>query len=74
MRSGRSSSGSILATDLYTTDAEIAAYGLCVLEDDLRYFPVYTAVLLYREELKEGSPAAVGGPGPCSKDGSAKRT
>jgi osmoprotectant transport system permease protein len=52
-------SGSIFATDLYTTDAEIAAYGLCVLEDDLRYFPVYTAVLLYREELNKSSPAAV---------------
>ncbi len=50
---------SILATDLYTTDAEIAAYGLCVLEDDLHYFPVYTAVLLFREELKNNSPAAV---------------
>ncbi len=54
-------SGSILATDLYTTDAEIASYGLCVLEDDLHYFPVYTAVLLYRGELKKSSPAAIAG-------------
>ncbi len=52
--------GSIFATDLYTTDAEIAAYRLCVLEDDLHYFPIYTSVLLYREELHEQFPAAVG--------------
>jgi osmoprotectant transport system permease protein len=52
-------SGSVLATDLYTTDAEIAYYGLCVLEDDLHYFPVYTAVLLYRGELEKSSPGAV---------------
>ena len=51
--------GSLFATDLYTTDPEIAAYGLCVLVDDLRYFPIYSAVLLYREELKERYPAAV---------------
>ncbi|MBN1206719.1 MAG: ABC transporter permease subunit [Myxococcaceae bacterium] len=43
-------SGAIQVTDLYSTDAEIAAYGLRVLEDDLRHFPAYDAVLLYREE------------------------
>jgi osmoprotectant transport system permease protein len=42
--------GAIQVTDLYSTDAEIAAYGLRVLEDDLRHFPAYDAVLLYRED------------------------
>jgi osmoprotectant transport system permease protein len=40
--------GSIHATDLYSTDAEIAHYGLRVLEDDLHVFPRYEAVYLYR--------------------------
>jgi osmoprotectant transport system permease protein len=43
-------SGAIQVTDLYSTDAEIAAYGLRVLEDDLKHFPAYDAVLLYRED------------------------
>ena len=46
-------------TDLYTTDAEIAYYDLQVLEDDLGYFPLYDAVLLYRAELVESEPAAL---------------
>ncbi len=53
-------SGSIQVTDLYTTDAEIAYYGLTVLEDDLHYFPVYEAVLLYRADLSERVPKAIG--------------
>ncbi len=52
-------SGSIHATDLYTTDAEIDYYGLQTLEDDLHYFPVYTAVLLYRADLEERAPHVV---------------
>ncbi len=52
-------SGSIDATDLYTTDAEIAYYDLRVLEDDLRYFPIYTAVLLFRKDLEKRAPQAV---------------
>ncbi len=51
--------GSIDATDVYTTDAEIAYYDLCVLKDDLRYFPVYSAVLVYRGDLERRAPAAV---------------
>ena len=51
--------GSIDATDLYTTDAEIAYYGLCTLEDELRYFPVYSAVLLFRADLETRSPGVV---------------
>jgi osmoprotectant transport system permease protein len=44
-------SGTIDVTDLYATDAEIAHYGLQVLEDDQRYFPEYKAVFLYRDDL-----------------------
>ena len=43
-------------TDLYSTDAEIAAYGLRVLEDDLHHFPAYDAVLLYREDWAGAGP------------------
>jgi osmoprotectant transport system permease protein len=51
--------GSIDATDLYTTDAEIRYYDICVLEDDLHYFPVYDAVLLYRADLVRRAPQIV---------------
>ncbi len=52
-------SGAIAVTDLYTTDAEIDYYGLCTLDDDLHYFPVYTAVILYRGELEKRAPHVV---------------
>jgi osmoprotectant transport system permease protein len=48
--------GAIDATDMYATDAEILQYGLCVLEDDLHYFPRYEAVLLYRADLVQRAP------------------
>jgi osmoprotectant transport system permease protein len=48
--------GDVDLTDLYTTDAEIAYYGLRTLEDDLGYFPPYEAVLLYRAELAQEQP------------------
>ncbi len=51
--------GAIDATDLYTTDAEIAAYDLVVLEDVRRFFPDYEAVLLWRKDLPEGAAAAL---------------
>jgi osmoprotectant transport system permease protein len=47
------------ATELYTTDAEIHYYGLRVLHDDLRHFPNYYAVFLYRKELQETAPEVV---------------
>jgi osmoprotectant transport system substrate-binding protein/osmoprotectant transport system permease protein len=47
--------GSVQVTDLYSTDAEIAAAGLRVLVDDLHHFPDYRAVWLYRADL---APAA----------------
>jgi osmoprotectant transport system permease protein len=44
-------SGAIDATDVYTTDANIPAYGLAVLRDDRKVFPDYQAVILYRLDL-----------------------
>ena len=49
-------SGSIHATDLYSTDAEIQYYNLRVLEDDQSLFPKYYAVLLYRDDLEVRAP------------------
>ncbi|TDJ56249.1 MAG: ABC transporter permease subunit [Planctomycetota bacterium] len=51
--------GGIDATDLYSTDAAIAAYGFRVLDDDRRHFPRYDAVFLYRAELGDRAPAVV---------------
>ena len=51
--------GNIDAIDLYTTDAEIARYGLRVLKDDRAFFPAYDAVLLYRADLETKAPAAL---------------
>ena len=51
--------GGIDATDLYSTDAAIAAYGFRVLDDDRRHFPRYDAVFLYRADLGDRAPAAV---------------
>jgi len=52
-------SGAADVTELYTTDAEIAYYGLRVLEDDRGFFPRYEAVLLYRADLEQRVPGAV---------------
>lgn len=41
--------GSIDATDLYSTDAEIRAGDLAILADDRRAFPRYDAVFLFRQ-------------------------
>jgi osmoprotectant transport system permease protein len=51
--------GSIDVTELYTTDAEIRQFDLVTLTDDLGFFPLYEAVLVYRLDLEERSPAAV---------------
>jgi osmoprotectant transport system permease protein len=52
-------SGAIDVTDLYSTDAEIAYYGLRVLDDDRGYFPRYDAVFLYRLDLGRRAPGFV---------------
>ena len=51
--------GTIDATDLYSTDAEIDYYKLRVLADDQHIFPEYRAVFLYRLDLQQRAPAAV---------------
>ncbi|MBT5051129.1 MAG: amino acid ABC transporter permease, partial [Rhodospirillaceae bacterium] len=51
--------GDIDAIDVYTTDAEIAYYGLRLLEDDLQHFPAYDAVILYRTVLRQTAPGVV---------------
>jgi osmoprotectant transport system permease protein len=51
--------GAIDVTDPYSTDPEIRYYGLRVLQDDLRVFPKYYAVLLYRTELTQEAPEVV---------------
>jgi osmoprotectant transport system permease protein len=52
-------SGTLHVTDLYVTDAEIAHYNLRALEDDLNYFPVYDAVVLYKANLVHRAPEAI---------------
>ncbi|MEJ2440307.1 MAG: glycine betaine ABC transporter substrate-binding protein [Gammaproteobacteria bacterium] len=52
-------SGSIQVTDLYSTDADIAYYHLRTLRDNLHYFPVYKAVILYRADLAKREPQVV---------------
>ncbi len=51
--------GDLDAIDIYTTDAEIAYYGLRLLTDDRGHFPAYDAVLLYRADLAARLPGAV---------------
>ena len=51
--------GSIDVVDLYSTDPEIISFNLRVLEDDLAYFPIYEAVVLYRKELEESQPELI---------------
>ncbi|WP_279363108.1 glycine betaine ABC transporter substrate-binding protein [Xanthomonas sacchari] len=52
-------SGAIDLTDLYSTDAEIPAHDLRVLQDDKHYFPRYAAVFLYRTDLAQRAPRFV---------------
>ena len=52
-------SGTLQVTDLYATDAEIAYYHLRTLEDDQDYFPVYNAIILYRNDLVIHAPQVV---------------
>lgn len=51
--------GHLDVTVVYTTDAEIARYGLKMLKDDLGYFEDYQAILLYRATLAEEAPDAL---------------
>jgi len=51
--------GAIDVADAYSTDAKIARYNLKILADDLRFFPSYEAVFLYRAEAGRRAPRAV---------------
>ena len=51
--------GEIDATDLYSTDAEILAHRLRVLDDDRGVFPRYDCVWLHRADLESRSPGAL---------------
>ncbi len=51
--------GSVDVIDLYSTDAEIAYYGLKVLDDDRSHFPRYEALFVYRNRLAVSKPRAV---------------
>lgn len=48
--------GAADVVDLYTTDAEIQAYGIRVLADDRHYFPSYEAIWLYRLDSAASHP------------------
>ncbi len=48
--------GSVDVIDLYSTDAEIAYYGLRVLRDDRSHFPDYQALLIVRRDLIDRLP------------------
>lgn len=51
-------SGKVDVVDLYSTDANIAHYGLVSLEDNKHFFPKYYASILYRADLVERHPEA----------------
>lgn len=53
------SDGTIDAIDVYSTDANIKALDLAVLEDDRQFFPRYDAVVLYRKDLEKRFPKVV---------------
>jgi len=49
----------VAVIDLYSTDAKILKYRLRSLVDDLRHFPDYQAVILYRTDLMDRAPKFV---------------
>ncbi len=52
-------SGAIDVIDLYSTDPEIISFDLLVLEDDRAFFPLYNAVIVYRQDLESRAPKVV---------------
>ena len=48
--------GSVDVGEVYTTDGQIADYGMVVLEDDLEFFPVYEAAPLARADALAANP------------------
>jgi len=51
--------GSIDVKDAYSTDARIEENDLVVLEDDLRFFPNYDAIFLFRSSMSPGAISAL---------------
>jgi len=51
--------GQLEVIDVYTTDANIEENGLVLLDDNLKHFPAYEAVFLYREDLAEKAPGFI---------------
>ena len=51
--------GALDLVEAYETDADIKRLDLALLTDNRDYFPEYAAVVLYRADLAERSPAAV---------------
>lgn len=51
--------GALDVTDAYSTDADLARYGLVVLEDDRGFFPDYLALPLARADLGADARAAL---------------
>lgn len=49
--------GDVDVSEVYTTDGQIADYGMVLLEDDLSFFPVYQAAPLARADSLERLPA-----------------
>ena len=52
-------SGAADVIDLYSTDSKIQSLNIRVLEDDLNFFPSYSAVFLYRKQLETEQPELV---------------
>lgn len=59
--------GSIDVKDAYSTDAKIEENDLVVLRDDLRFFPEYKAVFLYRLQLDPRAISALNHFGPIDE-------
>src|SRR5207244_11408921 len=59
--------GAIDLKDAYSTDAKIQENNLIVLRDDLRFFPEYKAVFLYRLELDPRAIATLNKIGPIDE-------
>jgi osmoprotectant transport system permease protein len=51
--------GIVDVTDVYATDAKLRTYRFRLLEDDLKFFPAYDAVVLYRADLEKRAPEVV---------------
>ncbi|WP_198174357.1 glycine betaine ABC transporter substrate-binding protein [Mesorhizobium xinjiangense] len=49
--------GDVDIAEVYTTDGQIAEYGLVILDDDLNFFPIYDAMPIARADALSAHPA-----------------